>query len=77
MQQLKAENLQKCVDLLEDFQSAVPMDALNNDLREKKQQAQHALEHLSQLLNGRADYVGSACSGDEDGEGKCKQDASA
>lgn len=51
MQPLKEANVQKCLDLLEDFQEAVLLDEKNQELMEKKAQARQALDHLDQLFS--------------------------
>ncbi|MCP5106361.1 MAG: hypothetical protein GY950_23450 [bacterium] len=56
MQPLRAENVQKCLDLLEDFQEAVPEEDFNETLKEKKAQAQYALGHLHTLF--KEEYPG-------------------
>jgi len=51
MQSLESANVQKCVDLLEDFCDAVPVDEGNRALLEKKTQAEYALNHLTHLFD--------------------------
>lgn len=51
MQSLESANVQKCVELLEDFCDAVPVDEGNRELLEKKAQAEYALRHLSGLFD--------------------------
>jgi len=51
MQSLESANVQKCVDLLEDFCDAVPVDEGNRELLEKKSQAEFALDHLTRLFD--------------------------
>ncbi len=51
MQTLESANVQKCVELLEDFRDAVPVDEGNRELLEKKKQADYALNHLTRLFD--------------------------
>lgn len=51
MHQLAAENYQKCLDVLEDFHSAVEIADSDDALKEKKMQAGDALKHLSTLFD--------------------------
>lgn len=51
MQSLESANVQKCVELLEDFCDAVPVEVGNRELLEKKAQAESALNHLSHLFD--------------------------
>jgi hypothetical protein len=51
MQPLKEANVQKCLDLLDDFHEAVSLDERNQELMEKKAQARQALDHLGQLFS--------------------------
>ena len=50
MQTIKEANVQKCLDLPENFHEAVTLDQVNQELREKKVQARQALDHLGRLL---------------------------
>lgn len=58
MQLLKEANVQKCLDLLEDFQEAVSLDERNQELMEKKAQAKQALDHLGQLFSRQPGDIG-------------------
>jgi hypothetical protein len=51
MQSLESANVQKCVELLEGFCDAVPIDEGNRELLEKKKQADYALNHLTRLFS--------------------------
>jgi hypothetical protein len=51
MQTLESANVQKCVELLEDFCDTVPVDEGNRELLEKKKQADYALNHLTRLFS--------------------------
>lgn len=51
MQSLESANVQKCVEILEDFCDAVPVGEGNRELLEKKAQAEYALNHLTRLFD--------------------------
>ncbi len=51
MQSLESANVQKCVELLEDFCDAVPVEEGDRELLEKKAQAEYALNHLTRLFD--------------------------
>ena len=48
---LRDENIQECMNILKDFQEAVPEDDRNVDLKKIKGKAASALDHLDQLIN--------------------------
>lgn len=60
MQTLESANVQKCVELLEDFCEAVPVDEGNRELLEKKKQADYALNHLTRLFSEVEEPVDAA-----------------
>lgn len=51
MQSLESANVQKCVELLEDFCDSVPVEDGDRELLEKKAQAEYALNHLTHLFD--------------------------
>lgn len=59
MQSIKEANVQKCLDLLEDFHEAVTLDQVNQELKEKKAQARQALDQLGRILFTKPDYIRS------------------
>lgn len=50
MQPLKEANIQKCLDLLEDFHGSVPENTTDKALIAKKAQAKQALDQLGKIL---------------------------
>jgi hypothetical protein len=59
MQEFEGENIQKCVDVLEDFHSAVEIDDSDGALKEKQMQAGDALKHLAAMFNADKDDEGN------------------
>lgn len=55
MQPLKEANIGKCLELLEDFQDAVPSDEADRELIEKKERARQALDQLAEVLLNKTD----------------------
>lgn len=57
MKTLKELNFQKCLEVLENFHEAVPVDVLDKELKEKKEQAELALEHIGEIFMKDTDMV--------------------
>lgn len=54
MSSLREQSIQKCVEVLADFQDSVSVDETNDTLKEKKMQAEMALTHLSTIFDVRS-----------------------
>ena len=60
MQTLKGMNVERGLELLEDFVMSVPTDNFDKRLKEKKTQAELALAHFGELFK-EADEGSSCC----------------
>ena len=65
MQPLKVLSFQKCLDVLEDFQEAVPVDDSSEVLKEKKKQAAYALKNITLILKGEEEGDEPDCDTEE------------
>jgi hypothetical protein len=69
MTKLKDENVKRCLELLKDFHKAVRVDGKDKSLQKKKEDAEAALNQLSQLMGVESDGPGTG------GVGACTRSA--
>lgn len=61
MSSLREQNIQKCVEVLADFQDSVMVAEADDTLKEKKVQAEMALSHLSTIFDVRGGGGNHGC----------------
>ena len=62
MQTLKEVNVQKSLEVLDDFHQSLPVDFLDKELMEKKEQAALAIGHIQEFFRNDIDYYRGRCS---------------